>query len=50
MDVVFYPLFPFLLWRDQPLTLNLENQMKQETRERGETRPLRTGLGGSGLA
>lgn len=42
IEMIVYPLFPFLPWRDWPLTLNLEDQMKQETKERD--RSLRTRL------
>lgn len=42
IDMVFYLLFPFLPWRDLPLTLNLENELKQETNERART--LRTSM------
>lgn len=42
MEMVFYLLFPFLPWRDWPFTLNLEDRMKRETKERA--RSLRTWL------
>ena len=41
-DIVFCLLFPFLPWRGWTLKANLENQTKQETREK--TRPLGTSL------
>lgn len=34
MAMVSYLLIPFLPWRVWPLTLDMENQVKQKTRER----------------